>query len=101
MGFAALYPSYAGLIKGRRAPQLRHIHDYIAQDSPVYAKRVAEAIVRKTIDLDELPRIGRGGLLSQSRHTHSIHRRHSAFFLSSNGMRLQACAGLASVLHDP
>jgi toxin ParE1/3/4 len=39
--------------------QLRHIHDYIAQDSPLYAKRVAEALVRKTIGLDELPRIGR------------------------------------------
>ena len=23
--------------------QLRHIHDYIAQDSPIYAKRVADA----------------------------------------------------------
>ncbi|MDT4332152.1 type II toxin-antitoxin system RelE/ParE family toxin [Methylomonas sp. MED-D] len=39
--------------------QLRHIHDYIAQDSPIYAKRVAEALVAKTLDLDQLPRIGR------------------------------------------
>lgn len=39
--------------------QLRHIHDYIAQDSPRYAKRVAEALVRKTQDLDRLPRQGR------------------------------------------
>lgn len=39
--------------------QLRHIHDYIAQDSPLYAKRVTEALVTKTLDLDQLPRIGR------------------------------------------
>jgi toxin ParE1/3/4 len=39
--------------------QLRHIHDYIAQDSPVYARRVSEALVKKTIGLDELPRKGR------------------------------------------
>lgn len=39
--------------------QIRHIHDYIAQDSAFYAKRVTEALVRKTIGLDELPRIGR------------------------------------------
>jgi len=39
--------------------QLRHIHDYIAQDSPIYAKRVAEALVSKTIGLDKLPRLGR------------------------------------------
>jgi len=38
--------------------QLRHIHDYIAQDSPFYAKRVAEALVAKTLSLDELPRTG-------------------------------------------
>lgn len=35
--------------------QLRHIHDYIAHDSPLYAKRVSEAMVRKTVGLDELP----------------------------------------------
>lgn len=39
--------------------QLRHIHDYIADDSMVYAKRVSDAIVRKTVGLDELPYIGR------------------------------------------
>jgi len=39
--------------------QLRHIHDYIAQDSPLYAKRVAEALVTKTIGLDKLPYLGR------------------------------------------
>jgi plasmid stabilization system protein ParE len=36
--------------------QLRHIHDYIAQDSPLYARRVSEELVKKTIGLDELPR---------------------------------------------
>ncbi len=35
--------------------QLRSIHDYIAQDSVLYAKRVSEAIVLKTKHLDELP----------------------------------------------
>jgi toxin ParE1/3/4 len=39
--------------------QLRHIHDHIAQDSPLYAKRVSEALVSETIGLDELPRLGR------------------------------------------
>jgi len=39
--------------------QLRHIHDYIAQDSPLYARRVSEKLVKKTIGLDELPRKGR------------------------------------------
>ena len=39
--------------------QVRHIHDYIAQDSPLYAKRVSEALVKKTIGLGELPRKGR------------------------------------------
>jgi plasmid stabilization system protein ParE len=39
--------------------QLRHIHNYIAQDSPIYAKRVSDALVRKTFLLDELPRMGR------------------------------------------
>jgi len=39
--------------------QLRHIHDYIAQDSPLYARRVSETLVKKTIGLDELPRKGR------------------------------------------
>jgi plasmid stabilization system protein ParE len=39
--------------------QLRHIHDHIAQDSPLYARRVAEELVKKTIGLDELPRKGK------------------------------------------
>lgn len=39
--------------------QVRHIHDYIAQDSTLYAKRVSEELVKKTIGLDELPRKGR------------------------------------------
>jgi toxin ParE1/3/4 len=38
--------------------QLRHIHDYIAQDSLLYARRVSEALVSRTIGLDELPRQG-------------------------------------------
>ena len=38
--------------------QLRHIHDYIAQDSSLYARRVSEALVKKTIGLDGLPRKG-------------------------------------------
>lgn len=39
--------------------QLRAIHDYIAQDSPLYAKRTADTLVRSTIGLDEIPRKGR------------------------------------------
>jgi plasmid stabilization system protein ParE len=39
--------------------QLRHIHDYIAQDSPLYARRVSEELVKRTIGLDQLPRKGR------------------------------------------
>lgn len=39
--------------------QLRYIYDYIAQDSPLYAKRVTEELVRKTIGLDTLPKLGR------------------------------------------
>ncbi len=35
--------------------QLKNIHNYIAQDSDFYAKRVSEAIVLKTKHLDELP----------------------------------------------
>ena len=38
--------------------QLRHIYDYIAQDSPHYAKRVSEELVQKTVGLDQLPRKG-------------------------------------------
>lgn len=39
--------------------QLQRIHEHIAQDSPLYAGRVCEEIVKKTIGLDELPRKGR------------------------------------------
>lgn len=39
--------------------QVRHIHDYIAQDSALYAKRVSEELVKKTTGLDKLPRKGR------------------------------------------
>ena len=39
--------------------QLRHIHDYIAEDSAFYAKRVTEALVQRTVDLDQLPRKGK------------------------------------------
>lgn len=39
--------------------QLRHIYNQIAQDSALYAKRVSDALVRKTFLLDELPRMGR------------------------------------------
>lgn len=35
--------------------QLKNIHNYIAQDSAFYAKRVSEAIALKTKHLDELP----------------------------------------------
>ena len=38
--------------------QLHHIHNYIAQDSPLYAGRVSEELAQKTSDLDELPRKG-------------------------------------------
>ena len=38
--------------------QLRHIHDYIAQDSHLYARRVSQELVQKTVGLDELPRKG-------------------------------------------
>ena len=39
--------------------QLRHIHDYIEQDSPLYAKRVSEEMVQKAAMLDKLPYMGR------------------------------------------
>jgi toxin ParE1/3/4 len=38
--------------------QLRHIHDYIAQDSKFYAARVIQALVEKTVSIDLAPRIG-------------------------------------------
>lgn len=39
--------------------QIRHIYEYIKQDSPFYARRVSESLVKKTIGLDALPRKGR------------------------------------------
>jgi plasmid stabilization system protein ParE len=39
--------------------QLRHIHDYIKQDSPLYAKRVSDEMVQKAAKLDKLPYMGR------------------------------------------
>ncbi|MCP5197952.1 MAG: type II toxin-antitoxin system RelE/ParE family toxin [Gammaproteobacteria bacterium] len=39
--------------------QLRDIHDYIAKDSPLYAKRVSEELVQKSLTLDQWPRKGR------------------------------------------
>jgi plasmid stabilization system protein ParE len=39
--------------------QLHHIHDYIAQDSAYYAKRLVAELVNKTIGLDELPHMGK------------------------------------------
>jgi plasmid stabilization system protein ParE len=38
---------------------LRHIHQYIAHDSPRYATRVIQDIVGKVEGLKELPRLGR------------------------------------------
>jgi toxin ParE1/3/4 len=39
--------------------QLRHIHDYIAQDSAYYAKRVTQELVSRSLSFDELPRTGK------------------------------------------
>ena len=38
-----------------RLSTVRNIHDYIAQDSIIYAKRVSQEIVLKTQNLDKLP----------------------------------------------
>jgi toxin ParE1/3/4 len=38
---------------GHALAQLPHIHDDLAQDSPRYAKRVTDALVRKVAELDE------------------------------------------------
>ncbi len=38
---------------------LRHIHDFIAEDSKHYAKKVTQDIVDKTLRLSELPQIGK------------------------------------------
>ena len=40
-------------------PDLRHIHDYIAEDSPPYAKKVASDLVARTEALGRMPRMGR------------------------------------------
>lgn len=39
--------------------QLRHIHDYIAQDSARYAKRVIEELVSKSLTFETLPHKGK------------------------------------------
>lgn len=39
--------------------QLHHIHDYIAQNSAHYAKRVVEELVNKSLTLDVLPQKGK------------------------------------------
>lgn len=44
---------------GHALAQPRHIHDSLVQDSPRHAKRVTDALVRKALLLDELPRMGR------------------------------------------
>lgn len=38
---------------------LKHIHDFIAEDSKHYAKKVAQEIREKTDILNELPNIGK------------------------------------------
>ena len=38
---------------------LRAIHDFIAKDSPFYAKKVAQDIREKTDTLNDLPKIGK------------------------------------------
>lgn len=39
--------------------QLSGIFDYIAQNSPLRARSIAEQLIHKTIDLGAIPRIGR------------------------------------------
>lgn len=39
--------------------QLRHIHNYIAQDSALYAKRVTQSIINKSLSIDGFPRTGK------------------------------------------
>lgn len=41
--------------------ELKHIHDYIAQDSTYYAKKVAEQILDKSLELQKFPETGRRG----------------------------------------
>jgi toxin ParE1/3/4 len=38
---------------------LRRLHDTIAMDSPVYAKKVTQSIIAKTARLELFPRSGR------------------------------------------
>jgi len=38
---------------------LRNIHEYIAEDSKYYAKRVTDDIIAKTENLNDFPEIGR------------------------------------------
>ncbi|HMW70549.1 MAG TPA: type II toxin-antitoxin system RelE/ParE family toxin [Cellvibrionaceae bacterium] len=44
---------------GHAKAQLRHIYDYVAQDSATYAKRVTQELVNRSLSLDELPRAGK------------------------------------------
>jgi toxin ParE1/3/4 len=39
--------------------QLRHIYNYIAQDSTLYAKRVTQAIVNKSLQIEGFPHTGK------------------------------------------
>lgn len=39
--------------------QVTAIYDYIAQDSPFYAKRTAETLIHSTIGLEQTPKKGR------------------------------------------
>jgi len=43
----------------RAKADLRHIYDFIAEDSGHYAKKVTQDIFDKTLRLSELPRIGK------------------------------------------
>ena len=38
---------------------LRHIHDFIAEDSKRYARKVVREMVEKTDILDEVPKLGK------------------------------------------
>jgi toxin ParE1/3/4 len=38
---------------------LRQIYEYIAQDSPIYAKNAVRNIVEKSMNLEAFPRMGR------------------------------------------
>lgn len=43
----------------KAAAHLKAIHDYIAEDSPVYASRFIKALVHATLKLETFPRAGR------------------------------------------